>query len=67
MREIRTHGPIGRGPEAGLRQQPNGHEARNGGHRRVSAYGVPRWFPTLPSACWAAPPYLHAAGLRKRR
>jgi hypothetical protein len=54
VREIRTHGSIGRGPETGLRQRLNGHEAGNGGHGQGSAYGVPRRSPTLPTLCWAA-------------
>lgn len=51
MRELRTHGSTGRGPETGSRQRPNGHEAGNGGNGQVSAYGVPRRSPTLPSGC----------------
>ena len=52
--DIRTHGSIGRGPETDSRQRPNGHEAGNGGHSQVSAYGAPRRSPTLPSPCSAA-------------
>jgi hypothetical protein len=54
VREIRTHGSIGRGPETGSRRRLHGHEAGNGGHSQVRAYGVPRRSPTLRSAHWAA-------------
>jgi len=54
VREIRTHGSIGRGPETGSRRRLHGHEAGNGGHSQVRAYGVPRRSPTLPSPCWTA-------------
>ena len=57
MREICTSGSIGRGPETGSRRRLNGHEAGNGGHGQVNAYGVPRRPPTLPSPCSAARAY----------
>ena len=57
MREIRTHGSIGRGPETGSRQRLNGHETGNGGHGQVNAYGVPRRSPTLPSGCSTPPSF----------
>ena len=49
MRETRTHGSIGREPETDSRRRLNGHEAGNGGHCQVNAYGAPRRLPTLPS------------------
>jgi hypothetical protein len=55
VREIRTHGSIGREPETDSRQRLNGHEAGNSGHSQVSAYGAPRRFPTLPSPCSTTP------------
>jgi hypothetical protein len=57
VREIRTHGSTGRGPETGLRRWLNGHEAGNGGYGQVRAYGVPRRPPTLPTPCSTAPCY----------
>ena len=39
MREIRTYGSTGRGSETGLRRRLLGHEAGNGGHSQVRAYG----------------------------
>jgi hypothetical protein len=40
VRKSRTHGSMGRGPETGSRQRLHGHEAGNGGHGQVSAYGA---------------------------
>jgi hypothetical protein len=39
VREIRTPGSTGREPETGLWQRLHGHEAGNGGHSQVRAYG----------------------------
>jgi hypothetical protein len=49
VREIRTHGSIGRESETDSRRRLTGHEAGNGGHGQVDAYGAPRRLPTLPS------------------
>ncbi len=62
MREICTSGSIGRGPETGSRRRLNGHEAGNGGHGQVNAYGVPRRPPTLPCSA-ASRAYIRAASV----
>ena len=50
MREIRTHGSIGRGPETDSRRRLNGHEAGNGGHSQVRRLRgtAPAPDPTIP-------------------
>jgi hypothetical protein len=48
VREIRTHGSTGRGPATDSRRRLHGHEAGNGGHCQVRAYGAPRRPPALP-------------------
>jgi hypothetical protein len=47
VREIRTHGSIGRELETGPRHGLHGHEAGNGGHSQGHAYGAPRQLSTL--------------------
>ena len=64
MREIRTHGSTGREPETDSRRRLNGHEAGNGGHCQVRAYGAPRRLPTLPSPCSTAPDFFIGHGSR---
>ena len=50
MRQIRMLRAMRRELETGLRQLLPGHEGGNLGHSQGAAYGLPRQFPTLPSA-----------------
>jgi len=48
VREIRTHGSIGRGLETDPRRWLHGHEAGNGGYSQAGTYGAPHRPSTLP-------------------